>query len=88
MYFSTILATALAFTGTAIAAPPKPGPGKGPGGPGGPGKEDSLAKAMRARGRSFIGSAWTIRDNETAEFEIIKNDLSSSVCSLECLINY
>jgi len=67
MHFSTIVASALAFTSTAIAAPHYPSHGK----------SESLYKAMGSQGRSYIGTAWTIRDNETAEFNIIKQDLNS-----------
>ena len=69
MYFLAIVASALAFTSTAIAAPNYPAHGKA----------DSLYKSMRSRGRSYIGTAWTIRENETAEFNIIKNEFNSLV---------
>lgn len=39
-------------------------------------KEDSLYKAMKKAGRSFIGTALTLR-NETREGEIIKQDMNS-----------
>ncbi|KAF2646586.1 endo-1,4-beta-xylanase-like protein [Massarina eburnea CBS 473.64] len=37
---------------------------------------DSLYKAMRQRGRNFLGTALTLR-NETAEYKIIKQDFNS-----------
>ncbi|KAF2681943.1 glycoside hydrolase family 10 protein [Lentithecium fluviatile CBS 122367] len=67
MLFSTLVASALALASTAAAAPS----------PQGYGKSDSLYKAMRSRGRSFIGTALTIRDNEPAEPKIIKQDFNS-----------
>jgi endo-1,4-beta-xylanase len=67
MHFSTIVASALAFTSTAVAVPTHPSHGK----------SDSLYKAIRSRGRGYVGTAWTIRDNETAEFDIIKQDFNS-----------
>ena len=86
MHFSNILAgLALVSTALAVPAPPAPPcpsdtpspPGHGgPPGPPKPVKEDSLYKAMEKRGRSFIGSALTIR-NETRESEILAQDLNS-----------
>jgi endo-1,4-beta-xylanase len=67
MHFSSLVASTLALASNAIAAPPSIGHGR----------SDSLYKAMRSRGRSFIGTAWTIRANETAEPKIIKQDLNS-----------
>jgi hypothetical protein len=42
---------------------------------------------MKARGRSYIGTAWTIRDNETAEPQIIQQDFNSSVTSVSIYSN-
>lgn len=59
-------------------APPKPS--GGPGGPGGPkppgGKNDTLYEAIVKRGRSYIGTAVTLR-NETKELDIIKTEFNS-----------
>lgn len=71
MHFSNLVA-GLALASSVIAAPPTP--------PGKPGDncDDSLSKTMQQRGRSFIGTALTIR-NETREGEIIKADFNSYV---------
>lgn len=52
MHFTQVF-TALTLAGSAFAAP-KP-------------KEKGLADAMKARGREFIGTALTLRGNETEE---------------------
>ncbi|KAF1954133.1 endo-1,4-beta-xylanase-like protein [Byssothecium circinans] len=65
MRFSSVLASCVALSGLAVAAPASSGS-----------KGDSLYKAMRQRGRTFIGTALTLR-NETAEPKIIKQDFNS-----------
>jgi endo-1,4-beta-xylanase len=56
--------------------PPKP-PGGGPGKPPGPGpKNATLYEAMKKRGRSYIGTAVTLR-NETREVDVIKTEFNS-----------
>jgi len=66
MHFSNIVA-GLALATLAVAAPSKPKDDH---------KEDSLYKAMQKRGRSFIGTAVTLR-NESRETEIINQDFNS-----------
>ncbi|KAI8943834.1 hypothetical protein NX059_001807 [Plenodomus lindquistii] len=61
MRFTNILAT-LALTSSAFAHPAQ--------------NQDSLYQAMKKAGRSFIGTALTLR-NETREGEIIKQDFNS-----------
>lgn len=65
MHFSHLL-TALTLAGSAFAAPPKP-KGKG------------LATAMKERGREFIGTALTLRGNETEE-AIARNPADFNSC--------
>ncbi|CAI9631322.1 glycoside hydrolase family 10 protein [Alternaria burnsii] len=65
MRFSSIVAS-LALAGSAVASPTY-GHGK---------DNDSLYKSMKKAGRSFIGTALTLR-NETREGEIIKADFNS-----------
>ncbi|KAH8691719.1 endo-1,4-beta-xylanase-like protein [Phaeosphaeriaceae sp. PMI808] len=64
MHFSNIV-TSLALASSVVAFP-KPHP-----------KEDSLYKAMQQRGRNFIGTALTLRVNETRETEIIRQEFNS-----------
>ncbi|KAJ4343110.1 hypothetical protein N0V95_006758 [Ascochyta clinopodiicola] len=64
MHFSSIVAS-LALAGSVLAAPSTSKP-----------KETSLYKAFRDRGRNFIGTALTIRD-EPAEPKIIDQDFNS-----------
>ncbi|KAF1994481.1 glycoside hydrolase family 10 protein [Amniculicola lignicola CBS 123094] len=66
MHFSTLLATSLALAGSALAAPSSPGHVKG----------DSLYKAMLSRGRTFAGTALTLRD-EPAEPKIVHQEFNS-----------
>ncbi|KAF1939217.1 glycoside hydrolase [Clathrospora elynae] len=68
MRFSSI-AVSLALASSAIAAPSKPKPNDD--------CDDSLYKSMKKAGRSFIGTALTIRTNETREQEIVKADFNS-----------
>jgi endo-1,4-beta-xylanase len=61
--------------------PAHPAPPKPSGGPGGPkppagGKNDTLYQAIVKRGRSYIGTAVTLR-NETKELDIIKTEFNS-----------
>ena len=56
MYFTQVL-TALTLAAAAFAAPQAAEEGKAPG----------LANAIKARGREFIGTALTLRGNETEE---------------------
>jgi endo-1,4-beta-xylanase len=53
-----------------------PSPSKGKPKPPAP-PATSLYKTIRESGKSYVGTAWTIRENETAEFEIIKQDFNS-----------
>lgn len=62
MHFSNLVA-GLALTTSVFAAPGKP-------------KDDGLYKAMQKRGRSFIGTAVTLRD-EPREPEIIRKEFNS-----------
>ncbi|PSN60290.1 endo-1,4-beta-xylanase-like protein [Corynespora cassiicola Philippines] len=63
MHFSSLLATTLTLASTTVATPS--GYGK-----------DSLYKAIHQRGRSFIGTALTLRD-EPAEPKIIRQEFNS-----------
>jgi endo-1,4-beta-xylanase len=81
MHFSNIIA-GLALASSVVALPPPP---SGPAGPAGPPKpigppkdecEDSLYKAMQKRGRSYIGTAVTLR-NESREVDIIQKQFNS-----------
>jgi endo-1,4-beta-xylanase len=81
MHFSNIIA-GLALASSVVAMPPPP---PGPAGPAGPAKpigppkddhNDSLYKAMLKRGRSYIGTAVTLR-NESREVDIIKKQFNS-----------
>lgn len=66
MHFFDIV-TALALASSAFAAPSKPKDDC---------DDDSLYKTMQKRGRSFIGTAVTLR-NESRETEIINQDFNS-----------
>ncbi|KAF2108200.1 endo-1,4-beta-xylanase-like protein [Lophiotrema nucula] len=68
MHFSSIVAASLALASSTVAAPHS-NKGKD--------KPTSLYKAFRESGRSYIGTAWTMRANETAEPKIIKQDFNS-----------
>lgn len=74
MHFTQVF-TALTLAGAAFAAPPPKYEAPKP-------KEKGLADAMKARGREFIGTALTLRGNETEE-AIARNgaDFNSLVAS-------
>ncbi|OAK99467.1 glycoside hydrolase [Phaeosphaeriaceae sp. SRC1lsM3a] len=72
MHFSNIIAgLALLSSAAAPSGPPKP-----PAGGEGPGKNQTLYQAMKKAGRSYIGTAVTLR-NETREVDVIRTEFNS-----------
>jgi hypothetical protein len=81
MHFSNIIAGLALISSVAAVPPPPTGPPAPPAPPGPPGppkpsKDDSLYKAMKKRGRSYIGTAVTLR-NESREVDTIKKEFNS-----------
>jgi endo-1,4-beta-xylanase len=81
MHFSNIIAGLALVSSVVAVPPPPPGPPSPPKpiGPPQPPKDDhegSLYKAFQKRGRSYIGTAVTLR-NESREVEVIQKEFNS-----------